>query len=76
MPVLRPKAFRNDGGVLRKILLINKMMINWAEKQSLKIRRTEDLLGRSDAIRVEEPREALSSLEESKSNGQPRVIVR
>ncbi len=31
--MLRPSV-RNDGAVLAEIPLINKMMINWAEKQA------------------------------------------
>ncbi len=47
--------------VLRKILLINKMMINWAEKRLKTVKGTED--GGLDAMRrntAEEPTALLS----------------
>ncbi len=52
--------------VLRKIPLINKMMINWAEKQAPEDQSlTEDVL---DALtRVEEPREVFVESEDRKA---------
>ncbi len=44
--------------VLRKIPLINKMMISWAEKQAPEDRQvTEDVLDTMTQYGVEEPRE-------------------
>ncbi len=39
MPVLAPKLLRNDDAGIAEIPPINKMMINWAEKQAPEDRR-------------------------------------
>lgn len=61
----KAKASAMMAQVLRKIPLINKMMINWAEKQAPEDRQaTEDVLDAMTQYGVEEPREAIVESED------------
>lgn len=57
--------------VLRKIPLINKMMISWAERQKPEDRQaTEEVLDKMTQYGVEEPREAVVESEDDKAQRQ------
>ena len=61
----KAKASAMMAQVLRKIPLINKMMINWAEKQAPEDRQaTEDVLDAMTKYGVEEPKEAFVESED------------
>lgn len=61
----KAKASAMMAQVLRKIPLINKMMINWAEKQEPEDRQaTEDVLDAMTQYGIEEPREAFVESED------------
>ncbi len=66
----------NDGAGIAENLLINKMMINWAEKQapeeSSSNRGRIDAMTHNTGLRSQE--KLLSSLRTSSITGQPRVI--
>lgn len=57
--------------VLRKIPIVNKMMIRWAEKQEPEDRQTtEEVLDKMTQYGVEEPREAVVESEDDKAQRQ------